>query len=116
MLKTHVIFPLCNPNQVGPDLKPVPSEEEETSLPYVGPHPDFSKKYNFKDKVEWLPFHFHHGNAPFSKEQQDMLQNLVYVHKEDFSLHDDLRFCNKLIHMMPRTTDKLVYMAHRTIP
>ena len=63
-----------------------------------------------------LPFKFNLGDAPFSKEQKDCILNLIYDHKKVFSLHDeDLGFCNKLAHSIP-TTDKPVYLSHRTIP
>ena len=57
-------------NQMEAEIKEEPSEEE--SIPPVqsfGPHPDTTKKYNFKDKVAQLPFQFNLGDSPFSKEQ-----------------------------------------------
>ena len=64
-----------------------------------------------------LPFKFNLGDAPFDKEQQDRLLNLIYDYKEVFSLHDeDLGFCDKLAHTITTTSDKPVYLPHRTIP
>ena len=31
-----------------------------------------------KKEIEWLPFKFNLGDAPFTKEQQDQLLNLIY--------------------------------------
>ena len=71
--------------------------------------------YNFKDEVQHLPFKFNLGDAPFNKEQQDQLLNLIYDHKEVFPLHnEDLGFCDKLAHTTTTTTDKPVYLPHRT--
>ena len=73
--------------------------------------------YNFKDEVQHLPFKFNLGDAPFNKKQQDRLLNLIYDHKEVFSLHDeDLGLCDKLAHTIMTTSDKPVYLPHRTIP
>ena len=105
-------------NQVEVRVKEVPSEEEPTSpLPSFEPHPDTTKDYNFNDALVRLPFKFNLGDAPFSKEQQDHLLNLVYDHQKVFSLHDeDLGFCNKLAHSIQTMTDKPVYLPHRMIP
>ena len=72
-------------NQVEVKVKEEPSEEE-----YMPPLPWF------EDEVAKLPFKFILEDAPFSKEQQDCLLNLVYDHQKLFSLHDeDLGFCDK---------------------
>ena len=103
-------------NQVEVRVNEEPSEEESTPpLPSFGPCPDISKEYNFEDEVAKLPFKFNLGDASFNKEQKDHL-NLIYDHKKVFSLHnEDLGFCNKLAHSIPTTTDKPVYLPHRTI-
>ena len=100
------------------EVKEEPSEEESTPpLPSFGPHPDTTQDYDFKDEVEKLPFKFNLGDAPFSKEQKDHLLNLIYEHKKVFSLHnEDLGFCTKLAHSISTTTEKPVYLPHRTIP
>ena len=107
-------------NQVEVEVKEEqePSEEESTPpLPSFGPRPDTTQDYDFKDEVEKLPFKFNLGDVPFSKEQKDWLLNLIYDHQKVFSLHDeDLGFCNKLAHSIATTTEKPVYLPHRTIP
>ena len=49
--------------------------------------------------------------------QQSQFIDLIYDHPEVFSLHDeDLRFCDRMKHMILTTMDKPVYLAHCTIP
>ena len=105
-------------NEVEVEIKGEPSEKESTPpLPSFEPHPDTTQDYNFEDKVAKLPFKFNLGDAPFNKEQTDHLLNLIYDHKKVFSLHhEDLGFCNKLAYSIPTTTEKPVYLPHRTIP
>ena len=104
-------------NQVEAEGRSATSEVQENPQPAFLPHPDIRSNYNFKDEVQWLPFKFNLGDAPFNKEQQDQLLNLIYDHKEVFSLHnEDLGFCDKLAHTITTTTDKPVYLPHRTIP
>ena len=105
-------------NQVEVKVKEEPSEEESTPpLPSFGPHPDTTQDYDFKDEVAKLPFKFNLGDAPFSKEQKDHLLNLIYDHKKVFLFHnEDLGFCTKLAHSISMTTEKPVYLPHRTIP
>ena len=95
-----------------------PSEEESTPpLQSFGPHPDTTKEYNVDDEVVRLPFKFNLGDAPFSKEQQDWLLNIIYDCQKVFSPHDEeLEFYDKLAHSIPTMTDKPVYLPHRTIP
>ena len=97
-------------NQVEAEGRSATSEVQENPQPAFGPHPDMRSNYNFKDEVQHLPFKFNLGDAPFNKEQQDWLLNLIYDHKEVFSLHnEDLGFCDKLAHTITTTTDKPVY-------
>ena len=105
-------------NQVEVEIKEESSEKESTPpLPSFGPHPDTTQDYDFKDEVEKLPFKLNLGDAPFSKEQKDCLLNLIYDHDKVFPLHhEDLGFCTKLAHSIPTTTEKPVYLLHRTIP
>ena len=105
-------------NQLEVMVKEEPSEEESTPpLPSFGPCPDTNKDYTVDDEVVRLPFKFNLGDAPFSKEQQDWLLNLIYNHQKLFSLHDeDLGFYNKLANSILTTTEKPVYLPHRTIP
>ena len=104
-------------NQVEVGVKEqTPEETSNTLLPSFGPHPDTTQDYNFKDKVKKLPLKFNVGDAPFNKEQKDLLLNLIYNHKKVFLLHnEDLGFCDKLAHSIPTTTEKPVYLPHRTI-
>ena len=103
-------------NQVEVKVKEEPPKENSnTPLPSYGPHPDTTQEYNFGDEVKKLPFKFNLGDAPFSKEQQVHLLNLIYNHEKVFLLHDkDLEFCDILVHSIP-TTDKAVYLPYRTI-
>ena len=105
-------------NQVEVKVKEEPLEEGSTPpSPSFGPHPDPSKDYNSDDEVARLPFKFNTGDAPFNKEQQYHLKNLVYNHQKVFSLHDeDLEFCEKLAHSIPTLTDKHVNLPHTKIP
>ena len=65
-------------NQVEVNVKKEPSGQESTPpLPSFGPHPDTTNDYNFDDEVAKLPFKFNLWDAPFSKEQQYSLLNLV---------------------------------------
>ena len=51
------------------------------------------------------------------KVHQARFINLIYSNQEVFSLHnDDLAYCDKLAHTIPTSTDKPVYLPHRTIP
>ena len=105
-------------NQVEAEVEKETSGEESTPpLPSFGPHPDTTQDYDFKDEVAKLPFKFNLGFAPLSKEQKDHLLNLIYDHKKVFSFHnEDLGFCTKLAHSISMTTEKPVYLPHRTIP
>ena len=104
-------------NQVEVKVKEEPSEESTPPLPSFGPHPDTTQDYDFKDEVAKLPFKFNLGDVPFSKKQKHHLLNLIYDHKKIFSLqNEDLGFCTKLAHSIPTTTEKPVYLPHRTIP
>ena len=104
-------------NQVEAEGRSATSEVQENPQPATGPHPDMRSNYNFEDEVQWLPFKFNLGDASFKREQQDQLLNLIYNHKEVFSLHnEDVEFCDKLAHTITTRTDKPVYLPHRTIP
>ena len=52
-------------------------ENSNTPLHTFRPHPDTTQEYNFGNEVKKLPFKFNLGDAPFSKEQQDHLLNLI---------------------------------------
>ena len=56
-------------------------------------------------------------DVPLEKKHQVRFINLIYSNQEVFSLHDeDLGYCDKLTHTIPKSTDKPVYLPHRTIP
>ena len=63
------------------------------------------------------PFKINLGDVPLDKEHQARFINLIYSNQEVFSLHDeDLGYYDKLTHTIPTSTDKPVYLSHRTIP
>ena len=96
-----------------PDTKPC-SEPHPT----FGPHPNTNMAdFNFQQEVEHLPFKLNLGDVPLEKEHQARFINLIYSNQEVSSLHDeDLGYCNRLTHTIPMSTDKPVYLPHRTIP
>ena len=96
-----------------PDVKPLAEPR-----PTFGPHPNISvADFDFKQEVEHLPFKLNLGDVHLEKEHQARFIDLVYSNQEVFSLHDeDLGYCNKLTHTIPTSTDKPVYLPHRTIP
>ena len=84
-------------NQVEVEQKVNPSEEErEFPLPTFGPHQNVNSEYKFKDEVDQLPFKFNRGDAPLKRKQEEQFLNIIYDHKEVFSVHEDnLGFCEK---------------------
>ena len=74
--------------------------------------------FDFEAEVKHLPLKLNLGEeAQLMHSQQGWFIDLIYVHSEVFSLHDeDLGFCNWIKHTIPMTTDKPVYLAHHTIP
>ena len=88
------------------------------SCPTFGPHPNTDvADFNFQKEVEHLPLKLNVEDVPLEKEHQAKFINLIYSNQEVFSLHDeDLGDCNKLTHTIPTSTDKPVYLPHRTIP
>ena len=93
-----------------------PSPEEK---PVFGPRPNTqSADFDFEAEVKWLPFKLNLGDeAKLPRVQQSQFIDLIHDHPEVFSLHDeDLKFCDRIRHMIPTTTDKPVYLAHHTIP
>ena len=92
--------------------------------PSAEPHPTFGPRpntsvvdFDFQQEVERLPFKLNLGDVPLEKEHQARFINLIYSNQEVFSLHDeDLGYCDKLTHTIPTSTDKPVYLPHRTIP
>ena len=86
--------------------------------PKFGPRPDFSSpNFDFVKELGRLPFPLNLGKVEMSKSQQIRFLELIYDNKSVFSLCDeDLGLCNQLKHTIPTTTDKPVYLLHRTIP
>ena len=86
--------------------------------PTFGPHPNTSAAdFDFQQEVEHLHFKLNLGDVPLEKEHQARFINFIYSNQEVFSLHDeDLGYCDKLTHTIPTSTDKPVYLPHRTIP
>ena len=97
---------------------------EPDTKPSTEPHPTFGPcpstdvtDFNFQKEVEHLPFKLNLGNIPLEQEHQARFINLIYSNQEVFSLHDkDLGYCDRLTHTIPTSTDKPVYLPHRTIP
>ena len=58
-------------NQVEAGGRSATSEVPEIPQLAFEPCPDMRSNYNFEDEVQWLPFKFNLGDAPFNKEQQD---------------------------------------------
>ena len=83
-----------------------------------GPHPNTSAAdFNFQQEVECLPFKLNLGDVHLERGHQARFIDLIYSNQEVFSLHDeDLGYCDKLTHTIPTSTDKPVYLPHRTIP
>ena len=86
--------------------------------PSFGTPPDFdSDQFNFKKELERLPFLINIGEAPLNLEQQKCFFRLIYENQAVFSLYDgDLRYCDRLKHSIPTTTERWVYLPHRQIP
>ena len=83
-----------------------------------GPRPDFSSlNFDFVKELDKLPFPLNLGKVELSKDQQVRFLELIYNNQSLFSLGDeDLGLCDHLKHTIPTTTDKPVYLPHRTIP
>ena len=99
------------------DPQTSPKENVDQETPKFGPCLDTSSAdFDFKTKLERLPFTINIGEAPLSKEQQSCFRDLIYDYKEVFSLYDgDLGFCDALKHSIPTTMDKPVYLPYRQI-
>ena len=98
----------------------VPSSQdtEMESKPSFGTPPDFDfDQFNFKKELERLPFPINIGEAQLNLEQQKCFIRLIYENQVVFSLYDgDLRYCDRLKHGIPTTTERLVYLPHHQIP
>ena len=99
------------------DMKPS-KEIIKEPCPIFGPHPNTKvADFDFQKEVEHLPFKLYLGDVLLDKEHQAKFINLVYSNQEVFSLHDeDLGYHDKLTHTIPSSTNKPLYLPHRTIP
>ena len=114
------------PADIMATVKAVHNEPDTKPLKEVNkaPHPTFGScantdaaDFDFQKEVEHLPFKLNLGDVHLDKEHQARFINLIYSNQEVLSLHDeDLGYCNKLTHTIPTSTDKPVYLPHRTIP
>ena len=86
--------------------------------PTFGPCPNTNAAdFNFQQGVEHLPFKLNLGDVTLEKEHQARFINLIYSNQEVFSLHDEyLGYCDRLTHTIPTSTNKPVYIPHRTTP
>ena len=96
-------------------VKPVKDSGEK---PKFDSQPRFgSPDFDFQKELDRLPFPLNLGKVKMSKEQQVRFLELIYDNQSVFSLCDkDLGLCDHLKHTIPTTTDKPVYLPHRTIP
>ena len=83
-----------------------------------GSHPDFNNlNFDFEKELSWLPFPVNIGEVEMTESQQKKFIKLIYDNQSVFSLCDeDLGLCDRLKHTIPTTTDKPIYLPHRTIP
>ena len=98
--------------------KPDKTKKEKGEKPKFGPRPKFNNpNFNCERELGWLPFPMNIGDVDMSRTQQQKFLELIYDNQSMFSLCDeDLGLCDCLKHMIPTTTDKLVYLPHHTIP
>ena len=91
--------------------------KEPGEKPKFGSQPNFSSpEFNFQKELDRLPFPFNLGEVEMSREQQVRFLELIYDNQSVFSLCDeDLGLCDCPKHTIPTTTDKPVYLPHRTI-
>ena len=97
------------------DITPPTSSEKPSS----GPRPDVNAAdFDFQAEINHLPFKLNMGTkVKMTNDQQSWFINLIYDHPEVFSLHnEDLGFCDKIKHTIPKTSDRPVYLPNHTIP
>ena len=100
-----------------PDQVPLKEASKEPH-PTFGPSPNTKvADFDFEKEAEHLPFKLNLRDVPLDKEHQADFIDLIYSNQEVFSLHDeDLNYCDQLTHTVLTSTDKPVYLPHRTIP
>ena len=86
--------------------------------PTFGPHPNTSAAdFYFQQELDCPPFKLNLGDIPLENKHQARFINLIYSNQEVFSLHDeDLDYCDRLPQTIMTSTNKPVYLPHRTIP
>ena len=95
-----------------PDTNPLKEANIEPHLKF-GPHSNTNvADFDFQKEVECLPFKLNLEDIHLDKEHQAKFIDLIYSNQDVFSLH----YCNKLTHTIPISTNKPVYLPHRTIP
>ena len=84
----------------------------------VGPCPNTKvADFDFQKEVEHLAFKLNLGDIHLDNEHQAKFIDLIYSNQEVFSLHDeDLGYCDQLTNTVPISTDKPIYLLHRTLP
>ena len=99
------------------DQDMVKANKNSDEKPKFGCRPNYgSPRFNFQKELDRLPFPLNLGKVEMSKGQQVRFPELIYDNQSVFSLCDeDLGLCNCLKHTIPTTTDKPVYLPHRTI-
>ena len=117
-LREEILSNAMEVNQETKDTSGKDASNEKDEKPSFGTRPNTKNPdFDFKKKLERLPFELSIRDAPLTREQQARLIDVIYDHTEVFSLFDgDLGFCDILKHSIPTTTDKPVYLPHRQIP
>ena len=117
-LREEILSNATEVNQETTDASGKNKTNEKDEKPSFGIRPNKKDpNFDFKKELEPLPVELNIGDAPLTREQQAHLIDIIYDHKEVFSLFDgDLGFCDVLKHSIPTTTDKPVYLPHRQIP
>ena len=100
-----------------PESMPSKEDNKEPHTTF-GSHPNTkAADFDFQKEAEHLPFKLNLGDIPLDKEHKAKFIDLIYINQEIFLLHDeDLGYCEQLAHTIPMSTDKPVYLPHRTIP
>ena len=94
------------------------NQHEGGERPKSGPQPNFNDPdFDFKQELSRLPFPVNMGEINMNELQQKQFLELIYDNQSVFSLCDeDLGLCDRLKHTIPTTTDRPIYLPHRTIP
>ena len=94
------------------------NDRKEARGPKFGPRPNFKDPdFDFDMELSRLPFPVNMGEVNMSELQQKRFLELIYDNQSMFSLCDeDLGLCDRLKHTIPTTTDRPIYLPHRTIP